>query len=275
MNRKSSIAALCIVLALLLANGVALFFLYAPARGTRILRGGDGDTTAAVGVTSADTEQTHLSAGSQAVAEADESKPATTSVTEGVAQAPAAAERTENPKVVVPAGPFKVKNCATGLMNSLCQAADNSLTLTDQKGVELWTVPFDGPLCGMVGTVDYFANGKLQFLMVSGDRLFLIDRLGREVEGFPAALAKPVLLGPAVYDFTGIRKYNIMVLNTDNTIDMYNLKGRRPDNWHSISLPETILGLPEYSEKEGKSFWTVRTASGAYLYDFYGNPVKQ
>ena len=35
--------------------------------------------------------------------------------------------------------------------------------------------------CGAVATIDYYANGKLQFLFAAGSRLYLIDRLGAMV----------------------------------------------------------------------------------------------
>jgi hypothetical protein len=48
-----------------------------------------------------------------------------------------------------------------------------------------------------------------------------------------------------VYDFNGAKAYNIMVLHKDNTIEMYNLKGRKPSSWKTIAAPETIKSLPE------------------------------
>ena len=61
--------------------------------------------------------------------------------------------------------------------------------------------------------------------------IYVIDRLGRYVSGFPIELGKEITLGPDVYDFSGARKYNIMVLHEDNTIQMYNLKGKKPESW--------------------------------------------
>lgn len=172
-------------------------------------------------------------------------------------------------------GPFEVKNCATGKMNSLL-LADGNLTLTETSSdALLWSRPFPGHLAGKASTIDFFANGKLQFLFISGNSLHLFDRLGREVEGFPVTLKKTVLLGPSVYDFSGQRRYNIVVLNRDNTVDMYNLKGEVPSSWKGISPKEKITGLPEYREVAGKSYWIVHTESNTQVFSFYaGEPVK-
>ena len=167
----------------------------------------------------------------------------------------------------IPAGPFKVRNTGTGKDNLLsCESGRLSLT---EEGNELWAVPFDGSLCGRVGCVDFFNNGKLQFLFCSASSLHLYDRLGRPVEGFPLALGKEVALGPDVYDFSGSRKYNIMVLNSDNTVDMYNLKGEMPASWKGIAPQERITGLPEYIAGS-RSLWVVHTEESTLVYPFYG-----
>ena len=171
--------------------------------------------------------------------------------------------------VLVPKGPFEVKNSGTGKMNKFYQNSHNSLCLS-QDGKDLWGVPFDKPICGRAGTVDYFANGKLQILFCAGNKLYLIDRLGRYVTGFPLTLDKEVLLGPDIYDFNGTRKYNVMVLHKDNTVEMYNLKGQKPASWKGITSSETIKNLPERIVVGGNTYWVVRTSLQTLVYPFYG-----
>ena len=98
----------------------------------------------------------------------------------------------------------------------------------------------------------------------------MIDRLGRYVTGFPLDLGKEIILGPDVYDFAGARKYNIMVLHKDNTIQMYNLKGQKPQAWKGIATGEKIKALPERLTIQGKDFWIVRTSLQTLIFPFYG-----
>lgn len=172
--------------------------------------------------------------------------------------------------VTVPAGPFKVKNSATGRTNLFYQQENGYLCLKEETGKGLWAVPFSGRICGNAGTVDYFANGKLQILFASGSSLYMLDRLGRPVNPFPVNLGKEILLGPGIYDFNGTRRYNVMVLHKDNTIDMYNLQGKKPAEWKSIAPKETVKGLPESVKVGGRTFWIVRTSIQTLIYGFYG-----
>lgn len=170
-------------------------------------------------------------------------------------------------------GPFTVKNSGTGKMDTF-SLQNGRLTLVED-GAVLWSVPFAGKLCGRANTLDFYANGRLQIAFVSGRRLYLVDRLGNTVDGFPLDLGKQVLLGPDVYDFNGARRYNIIVLNTDNTIDMYNLQGQKPASWAGITVKDKILDLPEYFTRGPKSYWAVHTAGETAVFPFLGGtPVR-
>ena len=171
--------------------------------------------------------------------------------------------------VIVPKGPFQVKNSGTGKMNNFYQNSHLSLCLSE-NGKDLWGVPFKEPVCGTAQNVDYYANGKLQIVFGAGSKVYMIDRLGRYVTGFPVDLGKEILIGPDVYDFNGSKKYNVMVLHKDNTVEMYNLKGQKPSSWKGIRSEETIKALPERIAVGDNSFWIVRTSIQSLLYPFYG-----
>lgn len=181
-----------------------------------------------------------------------------------------APERERDTVIVVPQGPFRVKNSGTGKMNLFYQNSHGAICLQEEGGKGLWGVPFNGKLCGTAQTLDYYANGKLQILFGAGSSIYLIDRLGHYVNGFPVDLGKEIRLGPDVYDFNGTKAYNIMVLHKDGTIEMYNLKGNKPSAWKTIVAPETVKSLPERIEVGGNTFWVVRTSIQTLIYPFYG-----
>jgi hypothetical protein len=172
--------------------------------------------------------------------------------------------------VTVPSGPFKVINCGSGNVNLFYQQKNGAICLQEESGKGLWGVPFKKRLCGMAHNIDYYANGNLQILFAAGSELYLIDRFGRFVNGFPVDLGKEILLGPAVYDFNGVNSYNVLVLHKDNTIEMYNLHGKKPDSWKGITCEETIKSLPERIVVGDKGFWVVRTSIQTLIYPFYG-----
>ncbi len=172
--------------------------------------------------------------------------------------------------VTVNNGEFKVFNSATGKTNTLYQNSHLSICLKDENGKDMWGIPFKHPFCGYVKEIDYYNNGKLQYLFAADTKLYLIDRLGRFVGGFPVDLGKKIALGPEVYDFTGAKGYTAMVLHKDNTVGMYNLHGVPSPSWKGITSEETIKTLPELLEAGGKRYWIVRTSRQAFLCPFDG-----
>ena len=181
---------------------------------------------------------------------------------------PVAAAR--DTSVIVPAGPYKVTNSATGKTNTLYQNSHLSICLQDENGKDVWGVPFKSKICGYVSEIDYYNNGKLQYLFAAGSQIYLIDRLGRFVGGFPAETGKKIAAGPAVYDFTGAKGYTAMVLHKDNTVGYYDLHGKPVASWKGITADETIKSLPELLEGHGKRYWVVRTSAQAMVFPFAG-----
>lgn len=172
--------------------------------------------------------------------------------------------------VVVPAGPYKVINSGTGDINLFYQQPSGAICLKEESGKGLWGVPFKKTICGTAHNVDYYSNGKKQILFGAGSEVYLIDCLGRFVQGFPVDLGKEILVGPDVYDFNGSGSYNILVLHKDNTVEMYDLHGKKPDSWKGITCKETIKSLPEKLLVGGKVFWVVRTSVQTLIYPFNG-----
>ena len=172
--------------------------------------------------------------------------------------------------VNVPAGRFKVMNSATGKENTLYQNSHLSICLSDENGKDMWGIPFKYPICGYVKEIDFFKNDKLQYLFAADTKLYLIDRLGRFVGGTPVDIGKKIALGPEVYDFAGTGDYSAMVLLKDNTVGLYDLKGKPVPSWKGITSEETIKTLPELIEGKDNRYWIVRTSRQAFLCPFDG-----
>ena len=179
--------------------------------------------------------------------------------------------RAKDTVVVIPTGPYPVKNARTGKENYFYQSATNNyLCLKDENGKGVWGVPFSSSICGAAQSIDHLGNGKYQILFGSGTKLYLIDILGRFVGDILVDLGKEIHVGPHVYDFNGDGKYNVMVLHKDNTIEMYDLKGQHPAEWTTIKSANLIKGLPERIEVGGTTYWVVRTSLQTLIFPFMG-----
>jgi len=170
--------------------------------------------------------------------------------------------------VVVPTGPYDVENYTNGKTYRLYQNKNMYICLNDDKGKGVWGIPFSKPICGRVESIDFFHNQRKQFLFAAGSSLYLLDLNARFVNGFPLDLGTPIRLGPAAYEFNG--EYRVMILHKNNTLQMYDLKGKKPAGWKGISPEDKIRALPEPFVSEGKNYWIVTTSAGTKVYPFEG-----
>lgn len=175
--------------------------------------------------------------------------------------------------LVVPKGPFQIKNFVNGRKNYLQQLEDNKIRLLDENKRGVWTIPFESKICGYVEQVDHYKNNKLQMLFCSGNKIYMLDRLGRWVKSYPKTLPKSVALGPKVYDFDKNKHYSIMVIHTDNTIGLYDINGKGVESWTPVAFSERITSMPELLMADGETFWVIRTGFQTIICNSNGVPV--
>lgn len=175
--------------------------------------------------------------------------------------------------IVVDKGPFELVDFVKGGKCYLEQSANLKLRYLDGKKKGVWTIPFDTPICGSVAQIDYFKNGKLQMLFASENKLYLLDRLGRMVKGFPVTLADNVVYGPEVMDPEKDKSYLAMFLNEDNSISIYRLDKEHKMESVKIKAPEFVKELPRLKVVNGKKYLFLKTVSRLRVYSMLGKEV--
>lgn len=176
--------------------------------------------------------------------------------------------------IVLPDGPFEVKDMTTKKAAYLEQLPNMRLRYLDANKKGVWAIPFETPICGYVEQIDLYNNGRLQMLFASGDKLYLLDRKGRFVKGYPAKLKKKVVMGPKLVKNVNGIKYSILLLNEDNTVSWCDVSGKPVAGWSDIVAPEFIKELPQFLKLGGKRYWTVKAPSQLLLYTIDGKRVE-
>ncbi len=173
--------------------------------------------------------------------------------------------------IVIPKGPFVVKNYLNGKKNYFQQMPDNKIRLLDENKKGVWTVSFGEPVCGYVEQIDYLNNNKLQMIFAAGSKIYLMDRLGRIVSPFPIDIKHNITLGPAVYDISSRKDYSLMILTADNMVRMYDVKGEPISGWNIITTTEKIKSLPSLFKMGDKDYyWVLRTSYQTLIYNKNG-----
>ncbi|MGL4364050.1 MAG: hypothetical protein ACRCSB_02465 [Bacteroidales bacterium] len=162
-------------------------------------------------------------------------------------------------KLLAPAiaAPWIVKNHNNGQKELLVQDVKNMLYLIDNKGAVLWKRQFEEPIIGEVQQIDYLSNNKLQFIFNTSTKLYIIDRLGRNVERFPIILPSAATTGVAVFDYDGGRDYRYFIPCSNRKICAYQQDGRPLKGFESNININNITQPLEHIRIQGKDYILV------------------
>lgn len=197
-------------------------------------------------------------------------------------QLPVAKEREEGEEmsfqidstVNIPQGPFEVWDVSKKAKAYLEQLPNMRLRYMDANKKGVWAIPFETPLCGYVEQIDLYDNGRLQMLFASGRKIYLLDRVGRFVYGYPVKLPKGVVMGPQLVKDKGGMKYSVVCLNDDNTVSWYDISGKPVEGWNDLVAPEFIKELPEPVRLGGSEYWILRAPSQLLVYTAKGKRLE-
>lgn len=148
--------------------------------------------------------------------------------------------------------PDLVLNHVNRTREVLVQDTLNRLHLLASTGKVLWTRQLDAPIMGSVTQVDRFRNGKLQLLFNTANALYLVDRNGKDVGGFPVKLKSPASAPLAVFDYESDRDYRVIIPTMDATLANFGLDGEAVKGWERPTLPTPGAAAVTHLRIKGK-----------------------
>ena len=144
------------------------------------------------------------------------------------------------------------------------QDEDNHLYLIDRKGEILWSRELDGPIMGEIEQVDAFRNKKLQMVFNTENRVYLVDRLGRDVENFPIELSVKATAPMAVMDYDNNRRYRLLIPQGE-ILSNLNLQGELVKGWDFAPAPAKIISKPQHFAVAGRDVIVAQLEEGSLL----------
>ena len=178
---------------------------------------------------------------------------------------PVARQRDSSPSIVQLPDPVKfasaVKNHTTGSTEILVQDSNYWIYLLSRKGEVLWKRQIEGQINGSLSQVDYYKNGKLQYFFISADKLYIVDRLGRDVSGFPKALPS-VIKYARVVDYDKSKNYRYLNALSDNNVFLLDKEGKNLSEWGPKKFDKEISLPPEHIKIGGKDYFMVILGDG-------------
>jgi hypothetical protein len=170
---------------------------------------------------------------------------------------------------------FAIKEKGSGNQFVFVQDVGNRLYQLNSDGKILWKQALSGALMSNIAMVDFFKNGKLQFLCNTKEAIYLIDKLGKMVDSYPKRIFPFATNGLSVYDYDGNKDYRVFLASSDRKVHVYDLKGKEIDGWMFKGAKTDIEDEIQYLKFRAKDYLIVSDKQIIYLLDRKGNQRVQ
>ncbi len=166
--------------------------------------------------------------------------------------------------------PALVVNHDTQEKEIFVQDASDKIYLINSTGRILWEKKLDGPIMGDVFQVDFYKNGKLQYLFNTAEKLHLIDRNGNDVERYPVILRSPATAPMALFDYDNSRDYRIFLACEDRKVYVYDIEGKVVTGWGFGKTESIVTGAPQHFRINDKDYIVLWDQNRPYFLDRRG-----
>ena len=160
--------------------------------------------------------------------------------------------------------PQIVKNHYNGEDEIFIQDENNQIYLISNSGKILWKKPIDGTIIGGVHQVDMLKNNKLQMAFVTENKLYIVDRNGNNLKGYPKTLSKKAIVGLSVFDYDKNKNYRFMIPTSDADVLLLNMQGEMPSDWNFTSTADITTPL-QYFNIKGKDYIVTANRENALI----------
>ena len=147
----------------------------------------------------------------------------------------------------------------------LAQDTIGNLYLLNGLGRILWKRSLSEQILGEPQQVDLYRNGKLQYAFATPTAIWVVDRNGNDVEGFPLRMPHRVTAPLGVFDYDGTRDYRFMVCLDDCSARIYDARAKWLPDFAPGRFDLPIVAQPLHVRAAGKDFIVVRDAQRFYL----------
>jgi hypothetical protein len=147
----------------------------------------------------------------------------------------------------------------------ILQDRSNRLHLITDEGRVRWSLNIPEKILGEIHQIDFFRNGKLQFLFNTKDKMYLIDRLGNHVSPFPIALRSPATNGLNVFDYDNNRTYRYFLAGEDKKIYVYDRSGKIVSGWKFEGTDHEVTMPVQHFRVAGKDYIVFKDTSRIYV----------
>ena len=165
--------------------------------------------------------------------------------------------------------PQVVANHITNQKDIAVQDVNNNLYLYSQQGKIHWKKQLKGKILGQIEQIDMYKNGRLQLVFATQNRVYVLDRNGKDVTPFPLKFNDKITQPLSVFDYDKKKNYRLLVTQGKNLL-MYDAKGEIVKGFTFKMAKNTITSQPKHFRIGRKDFIVFTNGSKLEILDRIG-----
>ncbi|MEM7549758.1 MAG: DUF3352 domain-containing protein [Bacteroidota bacterium] len=159
--------------------------------------------------------------------------------------------------------PYVLRNHQNRNFISIASDQVGQISAIDKQGEILWEDSLGQALVSDVFTIDYYKNGKLQYLFATEDAIHIKDLNGKNVDYFPVELnrfGKIALL--SLVDYDNSKNYRFFIGTEEGNLLLTNKKAQLLEGWNPKKLTGKLALEPTHIRVLGKDYLLVIQENG-------------
>lgn len=165
--------------------------------------------------------------------------------------------------------PQLVTNHISKQKEIVIQDLKNNLYLISNTGKVLWKKQLQGEVLGEIKQIDMYKNGRLQLVFATKNRVYVLDRNGKDVAPFPLKFNDAITQPLSVFDYDKKKNYRLLVTQDKNVL-MYDIRGKTVSGFTFKAAQNTINHQPQHFRLGTKDYITVKTNDQLYILNRVG-----
>ena len=177
--------------------------------------------------------------------------------------------------------PYVVKNHLDKSLEVLLQDTTGTVFLVSAGGDILWQKKLDGLISDDVQQIDFYNNGKLQYLFPTSRSIQLIDRNGDAVDNYPKNFGDTLnIQWLNVIDYDNSKRYRFIIADDRGRLFMYDKHGNILEGWNGIRMKGALAQEPFHVRVLGRDCILAAEKNGNINVlnrrgeEYYGFPYK-
>jgi hypothetical protein len=150
------------------------------------------------------------------------------------------------------------------------QDENNKLNLISAEGKVVWSIPVNGKILSEIHQVDYYRNGRLQYLFNTSEKLYLIDRDGNAVAKFPKVFSSSATNGVSVFDYDNNLKYRYFVACENKKVYAYDHEGNIISGWKFGQTNSVVTDPVQHFRVNNKDYIVFKDNAKIYMQNRQG-----